>query len=108
MAEDSGKLLDHSFGLTMWRFHQILRANQSFQYSLRFSPIHILTAIQNSMSLNFKFFIWDLQIFITALIAYSSIIGSAIVAILALPELGKKSLHERRMNKEIHKLIEER
>jgi hypothetical protein len=40
---------------------------------------------------------------ITALVVYSSIIGGAIVAILTLPKLGKKSLHERRMNKEIHK-----
>ena len=68
----------------------------------------IITAIQNSMPLNFRFFIWDLQVSITALIFYSSIIGGAIVAILTLPKLGKKSLHERRMNKEIHKLKEER
>ena len=34
----------------------------------------------------------------------TAIIGGAIVAILALPKLGKKSLHERRMNKETHKL----
>jgi uncharacterized integral membrane protein len=68
----------------------------------------IVTAIQNSMPLDFKFFAWDLQMSITALIAYSVIIGGAIVAILALPKLGKKSLHERRMNKEIHKLKEER
>jgi len=70
--------------------------------------IVIVTAIQNSMPLNFKFFAWDLQMSITALIVYSSIIGGAIVAILALPKLGKKSLHERRMNKEIHKLKEGR
>jgi len=68
----------------------------------------IVTAIQNSMPLDFKFFAWDLQMSITALIAYSVIIGGAIVAILALPKLGKKSLHERHMNKEIHKLKEER
>ena len=68
----------------------------------------VVTAIQNSMPLNFKFLMWDLDMSITALIAYSSIIGGAIVAILALPKLGKKSLHERLMNKEIHKLKEER
>jgi len=68
----------------------------------------IVTAIQNSMPLDFKFFTWNLQLSITALIVYSSILGGAIVAILTLPKLGKKSLHERRMNKEILKLKEER
>ena len=43
---------------------------------------------------------------ITALIFYSSLIGGAIVAVLALPKLAKKSLHERRMNREIRKLKE--
>ena len=66
----------------------------------------IITAIQNSMRLDFKFFIWDLQISITALISYSSPIGGAIVAVLTLPKLAKKSLHARSMNREIHKLKE--
>jgi len=66
----------------------------------------IVTAIQNSMPLDFKFFIWTFQISITALIVYSSILGGAIVAILTLPKLAKKSLHARSMNKEIHKLRE--
>ena len=64
----------------------------------------IVTAIQNSMPLDFKFFIWTFQISITGLIFYSSIMGGAIVAILTLPKLVKKSLHARSMNKEIHKL----
>jgi uncharacterized integral membrane protein len=68
----------------------------------------IVTAIQNSMPLNFRFLTWDLQMSVMALIVYSAIIGGAIVAILTLPKLGKKSLHERRMNKEIHKLKGER
>ena len=68
----------------------------------------IVTAIQNSMPLNFRFLTWDLQMSVMALIVYSAIIGGAIVAILTLPKLGKKSLHERHMNKEIHKLKGER
>ena len=64
----------------------------------------IIPGIQNSMPLDLKFFIWDLQMSITALIFYSSMIGGAIVAILTLPKLAKKSLHVRRLNKEIHKL----
>jgi uncharacterized integral membrane protein len=66
----------------------------------------IVTALQNSMPLDFKFFTWTFQLSITALIVYSSIIGGAIVAVLALPKLAKKSLHARSMNKELHKLKE--
>jgi uncharacterized integral membrane protein len=67
----------------------------------------IITAIQNTMPLDFKFFTWIFPISITALIFYSSLIGGAIVAVLALPKLAKKALNVRSMNKEIHKLKEE-
>ena len=66
----------------------------------------IVTAIQNSMPLDFRFFTWTFQLSITALIVYSSLSGGAIVAILTLPKLAKKSFHERSMNKEINKLKE--
>ena len=66
----------------------------------------IITALQNSMPLDFKLLTWNFQISITALIFYSSLIGGAIVAVLALPKLAKKSLHVRSMNREIHKLKE--
>ena len=66
----------------------------------------IVTAIQNSMPLDFKFFTWAFQLSITALIVYSSLMGGAIVAILTLPKLVKKSRHEKNMNKEINKLKE--
>jgi uncharacterized integral membrane protein len=66
----------------------------------------LITAVQNSMPLDFKFFTWNFQLSITALIFYSSLIGGAIVAVLALPKLAKKSLHGRSMNKEIQKLKE--
>ena len=66
----------------------------------------IITAVQNSMPLDFKFFTWKFQLSITAVIFYSSLIGGAIVAVLALPKLAKKSLHGRSMNREIHKLKE--
>ena len=67
----------------------------------------LIAGIQNSMPLDLKFFIWDLHLSITALIFYSSVIGGAIVAILTLPKLVKKSLHLRSLNREIHKLKEE-
>jgi hypothetical protein len=41
------------------------------------------------------------------LIFFSSLIGGAIVAVLALPKLATKSLHGRSMNREIKKLKEE-
>jgi len=41
-----------------------------------------ITAVQNSMPLDFKFFTWNFQISITALIFYSSLIGGTIVAVL--------------------------
>jgi uncharacterized integral membrane protein len=66
----------------------------------------IITAIQNSMPLDFKFFTWIFQVSITALIFCSSLVGGAIVAVLALPKLAKKSLHVGSMNREIHKLKE--
>jgi uncharacterized integral membrane protein len=66
----------------------------------------IITAIQNSMPLDFKFFTWNFQISITALIFYSSLIGGAIVTILALPKLVRKALDVRSLNREIHKLKE--
>ncbi len=68
----------------------------------------IIAGIQNSMPLDLKFFIWDLKMSITALIFYSSVIGCAIIAILTLPKLVKKSLHVRSLNREIHKLKESR
>ena len=67
----------------------------------------IITAIQNSMPLDFKFFTWNFQISITALIFFSALIGGAIVAVLALPKLATKSIHGRSMNREIKKLKEE-
>ncbi|MBN1907768.1 MAG: DUF1049 domain-containing protein [Deltaproteobacteria bacterium] len=66
----------------------------------------VITGIQNSMPLGIKFIIWDIQMSITALIFYSSIIGGAIIAILTLPRLVKKSLQLRSLNREINKLKE--
>ncbi len=66
----------------------------------------IITAIQNPMPLDFKFFIWNFQISLTALIFFSSLIGGAIVAILTLPKLVRKSLDVKRSKQDIHKLKE--
>lgn len=64
----------------------------------------IVIALQNNMPLELKFISWNLQISFTALIIYSSLIGGAIVAVLALPKLARKALDARSLNKENHKL----
>ena len=67
----------------------------------------IIASIQNSMPLELKFVIWKLQISLTALIFYSSIVGAAIVAVLSLPRLVSKYLKVRSLNKEIIELKKE-
>ena len=64
----------------------------------------IITSLQNSMPLELKFITWNLQMSFTALILYSSLIGGAIVAVLASPKLVRKSLDVRSLNREIYKL----
>jgi uncharacterized integral membrane protein len=64
----------------------------------------VITSLQNSTPLNLKFITWNLQMPITALILYSSLVGGAIVAVLALPKLVRKSLDVRSLNREIYKL----
>jgi lipopolysaccharide assembly protein A len=66
----------------------------------------VITSLQNSMPLELKFIAWNLQMSSTALILYSALIGGAIVSVLAVPKLVRKSLDVRTMNREIHKLKE--
>jgi len=64
----------------------------------------IIPSIQNSTSLELKFITWNLQLAASAMILYSALIGGAIVAILILPKLMRKTLDVRSLNKEIYKL----
>ncbi len=66
----------------------------------------VITSLQNSMPLELKFITWNLQMSLTALILYSSLIGGAILAVLALPKLVRKPLDVRSLNREIYKLKE--
>ena len=61
----------------------------------------VITSLQNSMPLELKFISWNLQMPLTALILYSSLMGGAIVAVLALPKLVRKSLDVRSLKREI-------
>ena len=64
----------------------------------------IITSLQNIMPLDLKFITWNLQMSSTALILYSALVGGAIVAILTLPKLIRKTLDVRSLNKESCKL----
>ena len=64
----------------------------------------IVTSVQNSMSMELKFFFWKLQVPLEAVIFYSSLAGAAIVAVLSLPTLIIKYLKVRTMTKEIARL----
>ena len=60
-----------------------------------------ITSVQNSMPLELKFITWNLEMSLSALILYSSLLGGAIVAILAVPKLVRKSLDTRSLSGEI-------
>jgi len=64
----------------------------------------IVASIQNSISLDLKFFTWKLQLSLAALVFYSAVIGAAIVAILTLPKLVSRYLKVRSLKKEIEGL----
>ena len=66
----------------------------------------VITSLQNSMPLELKFITWTLQMSSTALILYSALMGGAVVAVLAVPKLLRKSLDVRNLNREIYKLKE--
>ena len=64
----------------------------------------VLPIIQNSMPLDLKFFTWQLQMSLAALIFYSSLFGGAIIALLALPRLIDKHFHAKKLNKGVYEL----
>lgn len=64
----------------------------------------VIISLQNSMPLELKFIAWNLQMPLTAMILYSSLMGGAIVAVLALPKLVRKLLDARSLNREISNL----
>ena len=66
----------------------------------------VITSIQNSMPLEVKFIVWNHQMSLTALIFYSSLLGGAVVAVLILPKLVRKSLQVRRLNREMFRANE--
>ena len=64
--------------------------------------IIIITSIQNNMPLELKFITWKLQMSLTALVFYSSLVGAAIIAVLTLPKFVRNYLKVRALNKELN------
>jgi uncharacterized integral membrane protein len=63
-----------------------------------------ITGIQNSIPLELKFFVWKLDMSLTALIFYYSVVGAVIVAVLTLPNIWRKYFRIRNLSKEIDRL----
>ena len=61
----------------------------------------VIVSLQNSMPLELNFITWTFRMSLTALILYCSLMGGAVVAVLALPKLVRKSLDARSLNREI-------
>ena len=68
----------------------------------------LITSLQNIIPLDLKGITWNLQMSFAALILYSSLVGGAIVAVLALPKLVRKSLDVRSLNRKISNFKRER
>ena len=61
----------------------------------------VVPGIQNNTPATLKFFFWEIEATLTALIFYSALLGGAIIAILILPKLARKSLDLRRLKKQL-------
>ena len=61
----------------------------------------VIPGIQNSTPATLKFFFWEIEATLTALIFYSALLGGAIIAILILPKLARKSLDARSLKKQL-------
>lgn len=64
----------------------------------------VIASIQNTVPLDLKFITLQLQLPLSYVIFYSSVLGGAIVAVLALPRLVSKYFKVRSLNKEIRAL----
>jgi uncharacterized integral membrane protein len=69
-----------------------------------FILVIIIAAIQNNITTEISFITWKFTLTLSSLMVYCSILGVAIMAVLALPKLAMKHLKVRRLNKEIIEL----
>lgn len=61
----------------------------------------VIPGIQNNTPATLKFIFWDVEATLTGLIFYSALLGAAIIAILVLPKLVRKSLDVRSLKKQL-------
>lgn len=66
----------------------------------------IFAGLQNSIPLDLKLFVWNLQISIAGLIVFSSLIGGAIVLVLTFPKLIRKSHRLKILKRQFNELQE--
>jgi uncharacterized integral membrane protein len=66
----------------------------------------VIPGMQNNTPVTLKFFFWDIEATLTALIFYAALLGAAIVAILILPKLARKYLDIRNLRKQLASLKE--
>ena len=78
----------------------------SLIFTLFLFLVIIFAGIQNSILLNLKLFVWNLQITIAGLIVFSSLIGGSIVLVLTFPKLIRKSHRLKILKKQFNELQE--
>ena len=61
----------------------------------------IIPGMQNNTLVTVKFFFWEIEATLTAVLFYAAIVGAAIMAILVLPKLARKYLDARSLRKEL-------
>jgi uncharacterized integral membrane protein len=64
----------------------------------------LTTSIQNTIPIDMKFFFWQIELSLAALVIYSALLGGAIIAVLSVPKLVIKSLKEKKHMREMNAL----
>ena len=60
----------------------------------------VVASIQNTTAIQVKYLAWELEMSLTGLIFYASLLGGAIVAVLTLPKMARQALRIRSFRKE--------
>jgi uncharacterized integral membrane protein len=64
----------------------------------------VVAGVQNSTPLQMKLGWWTLQMSLPAVLFWAAVGGAAIVAVLSLPKLVRKSYQTKRLHKEVARL----
>ena len=66
-----------------------------------------IAGVQNDVLLQIKFGWWTFQMSLAAVVFWAAIGGAAMISVLSLPKLGKKTIQTRRLHKEMRQLEEQ-